>query len=64
MIEKENYAMCCSALNTGTKIGSFFGATIFGIIAATTLGYSGAYMTFAVVSIIPMICMLTLKGLK
>ncbi len=56
--------MCCSALNTGTKIGSFFGATIFGIIAATTLGYSGAYMTFAVVSIIPMICMLTLKGLK
>lgn len=64
VIEKENYAMCCSALNTGTKIGSFFGATIFGIIAATTLGYSGAYMTFAVVSIIPMICMLTLKGLK
>lgn len=64
VIEKENYAMCCSVLSTGTKIGSFFGATIFGILAATTLGYAGAYMIFAAVSVVPMICMVTLKGLK
>lgn len=64
VIEKENYAMCCSVLNTGTKVGSFFGATIFGIVAASAFGYVGAYMVFAVVSIVPMLCMVTLKGLK
>lgn len=64
VIEKENYAMCCSVLNTGTKVGSFFGATIFGIVAASALGYVGAYMVFAVVSIVPLLCMVTLKGLK
>ncbi len=64
VIEKENYAMCCSILSTGTKIGSFFGATLFGIFAATSLGFAGAYMVFAVLSIVPLICMVTLKGLK
>ena len=64
VVPKEDYAMCCSALSTGTKIGSFFGATIFGILAASVIGYSGAYITFAVVSIVPLICMVTLKGLK
>ena len=64
VIEKENYAMCCSVLSTGTKIGSFFGATIFGILAASVIGYSGAYIFFAVVSIVPLLCMVTLKGLK
>lgn len=64
VIEKENYAMCSAVLNTGTKVGSFFGATIFGIIAASSFGFPGAYIFYAVVSIIPMICMVTLKGLK
>ena len=63
VIEKENYAMCCSVLNTGTKIGSFFGATIFGILAAS-VGYSGTYIAFAVISLVPLFCMVTLKGLK
>ena len=63
VIEKENYAMCCSVLNTGTKIGSFFGATIFGILAAS-VGYSGTYIAFAVISLVPLFCMATLKGLK
>lgn len=63
VIEKENYAMCCSVLNTGTKIGSFFGATIFGILAAA-INYSGTYVVFAVLSLIPLFCMVTLKGLK
>ena len=63
VIEKENYAMCCSVLNTGTKLGSFFGATIFGILAAS-MGYSGTYITFAVISLVPLFCMVTLKGLK
>lgn len=64
VIEKENYAMCCSVLNTGTKIGSFFGATIFGILAASSIGYAGGYVVYAVLSLIPLICMVTLKGLK
>lgn len=64
VIEKENYAMCCSILGTGVKIGSFFGATLFGIFAATALGFTGAYLIFAVLSLIPLVCMVTLKGLK
>lgn len=64
VIEKENYAMCCSVLSTGTKIGSFFGATIFGIIAATAIGYQGAFIVFGVISLVPLVCMVTLKGLK
>lgn len=64
VIEKENYAMCVSVLSTGTKIGSFFGATIFGMLAVSSVGYPGAYIFFAVVSIVPLICMVTLKGLK
>lgn len=64
VIEKENYAMCCSVLNTGTKIGSFFGATIFGILAASSIGYAGGYVVYAVLSLVPLVCMVTLKGLK
>ena len=64
VIEKENYAMCSAALNTGTKIGSFFGATIFGIIAASSMGWPGAYIVFAVISLIPLFLMVSLKGLK
>lgn len=64
VIEKENYAMCCSVLNTGTKIGSFFGATIFGLLAVSSIGYVGAYSFFAVASVVPLICMVTLKNLK
>lgn len=64
VIAKEDYAMCCSAINTGTKIGSFFGATIFGIMAASSIGWSGGYVVYAFVSLIPLICMLTLKDLK
>lgn len=64
VIPKEKYAMCCSAITTGTKVGSFFGATIFGIIAATSLGYIGAYIFFGVVSVLALICMVTLKDLK
>lgn len=64
VIEKENYAMCCSVLSTGTKIGSFFGATIFGILAASPVGYAGGYLVYAVLSLVPLICMVTLKGLK
>jgi len=64
VIEKENYAMCCSILGTGIKIGSFFGATLFGIFAATAMGFTGAYLIFAVISLIPLFCMVTLKGLK
>lgn len=64
VIEKENYAMCCSVLSTGTKIGSFFGATIFGILAASSIGYAGGYVVYAVLSLIPLACMVTLKGLK
>jgi MFS family permease len=64
VIEKQNYAMCCSILGTGVKIGSFFGATLFGIFAATGLGFTGAYLIFAVLSLIPLVCMVTLKGLK
>jgi len=64
IIEKENYAMCCSIISTGVKVGSFFAATIFGFVAATSLGYSGAYVVFAVISVVPLISVLTLKGLK
>ncbi|MGM9661454.1 MAG: nitrate/nitrite transporter [Faecousia sp.] len=64
VIEKENYAMCCSVLSTGTKIGSFFGATIFGILAASSIGYAGGYVVYAVLSLVPLVCMVTLKGLK
>jgi MFS family permease len=64
VIEKEKYAMCCAVLSTGTKVGSFFGATIFGIIAATAMGYPGAFLTFAAASVLPLLCMITLKGLK
>lgn len=64
VVAKEKYAMCCSAITTGTKIGSFFGATIFGIIAATTLGYAGAYIFYAVISVLALVCMVTLKDLK
>ena len=64
VVAKEKYAMCCSAITTGTKIGSFFGATIFGIIAATALGFAGAYIFFSVVSVLALICMVTLKDLK
>lgn len=64
VVPKEDYAMCCSAINTGTKIGSFFGATIFGIMAASPIGWSGGYVVYAFVSLIPLICMLSLKDLK
>lgn len=64
VVEKEKYAICVSAIGTGTKIGSFFGATIFGIIAASALGYVGAYIFFAVVSLAALVCMITLKDLK
>lgn len=64
VVEKEKYAICVSAIGTGTKIGSLFGASIFGIIAATTLGYAGAYIFFAFVSVAALICMISLKDLK
>ena len=64
VIPKEKYAMCCSAITTGTKIGSFFGATIFGIIAASSIGWAGGYVIFGILSLIPLICMVSLKDLK
>jgi len=64
VVAKEKYAICVSAIGTGTKIGSLFGASLFGIIAATTLGYAGAYIFFAFVSILALLCMVTLKDLK
>lgn len=64
VIPKENYAMCCSALSTGTMLGSFIGPAVFGVVAASALGYAGAYIVFAVLSLVPMLCMVSLKDLK
>jgi MFS family permease len=64
IIPKGKYAMCCSAITTGTKIGSFFGATLFGVIAATSFGFPGAFVFFAFVSLGALVSIWTLKDLK
>ena len=34
------------------------------VLAASSIGYAGGYVVYAVLSLVPLVCMVTLKGLK
>ncbi len=63
VIEGKDYAMCCAAISTGTKLGSFFAASIFGVLVAA-VGFSTSYIIYAVITLGALIGVGTVKGIK
>lgn len=63
VIKGNDYAMCCSAISTGTKIGSFIAASLFGIIV-TAVGYTASYFVYAAISLGALVGVATVKGIK
>lgn len=62
-IDKEKTAVAMSVLSTGTKIGAYFAATIFGFLAAS-IGFQWSYVVYAVLTLGGLIGVCTIKGVK
>ncbi len=63
VIDVEKRAVTMSVLSTGSKIGAFFAATVFGIIV-TAFGYQTTFFVYAGITCLAAFGVCTIKGVK